>query len=195
MLVYDICKSAFLHVSIHMCVSAQSMIPVSQCIENLHCVYVCLSVAENWACGDWQAEVDGPSKCWVFLVPRDYVWSCFQFAIGRWAAGWRRLQGSREARAHIPSLLIHFFSFLALGLLSYSKTFLLLLLTPPSPPPVPHPLAVSSWLLCVCSHLLLSAALYIIPSFIFICFVTIILSICPVSFSMNLFYRLDSLLL
>lgn len=63
-------------------------------------------------------------------------------------------------------------------------------LTPPSLPPVPRPLAVSfisSWLLCVCSRLLLSAALFIILSFVFICFVGIPLSICLVFFSINHF--------
>lgn len=146
-----------------LCASLKSRFQ-SQCVKNLHSVRLCWSVAGNWA------VVDGPSKCRVFLVSRDSVWSCFQFAIGRWVAGWRRLQGSRQARAHIPSLQISFFSFLTLilRLLFFFWHLSPLLLSPilllfPSFP----------FGCCVASHLLPSAALHIILSFIFSGFVTI----------------------
>lgn len=121
---------------------------------------------------------------------------CFQFAIGRWMAGWRRLQGTRQARAHFPhcksfsfplSLLV---SHLILRLFFYS-------LAPDSSLPsfCPRPLAVSfisSWLMCVCSRLLLSSAVFIILSFLFLCICNITLSFCPVSFSTSHTYKLGN---
>lgn len=43
------------------------------------CVYLLLGIGPVETDRPWWMGL----QSWVFLVPRDYVWSCFQFAIGR----------------------------------------------------------------------------------------------------------------
>ena len=124
------------------------------------------------------------------------------FSIWYWqVSGWAEASAGKQTGGSSHSLTADPFLFLPCFCLSIfllsDFAFTLLLLTPPLPLPSYFPPSsavsfISSWLLCVHSRLLLSAALFIILSFFFICHVAITLSICPVSFSINHFYNLDN---
>lgn len=163
--------TGYLHVHPSTSIYASVCFYLNSCLNNLsHIVYkehifvLCMCVFNcRWELSLWRLTGRGGGAFKVFLVPRDYVQSCFQFTIGRWVAGWRCLQGSKQAGAHITSLQMPFFSSPALSLSSYSQPFLLLSCSPHLLPILPlllssHLLAVSfisSWLLCFCSCMFL----------------------------------------